>query len=105
MARFRYDRSSKWMIEHFGNLLLWLGGVRDIASWRAVQSEVVQPRQSPDGLLEVQRAGQTKNDLFVLELATYPDPRIMEQALDDVMLVFQDRRVLPEVLILVLHPK
>ena len=31
MERFRYDRSSKWLIDHHGNLILFLGQVRDIA--------------------------------------------------------------------------
>jgi hypothetical protein len=30
MERFRYDRSSKWLIEHQGHLILFLGNVRDI---------------------------------------------------------------------------
>ena len=105
MAKFRYDRSSKWLIEHHGDQILRLGGVRDVVSWRSVQAEVVQPRQIPDGLLEVQRAGQPQPDLFLVEIATYPDRRVAEQVMDDVTLVLQDRRVLPDVLVLVLHPK
>jgi hypothetical protein len=40
-----------------------------------------------------------------VEIATYPDRRVSDQVVDDVLLVLQDRRVLPEVLVLVLHPK
>jgi hypothetical protein len=100
-----YDRGSKWLIQHHGDAILRLAGVGDLVSWRALQAEVVQPRQLPDGLLEVRMAGRSDPDLFVLELATYPEPRLSEQIARDVMLVYLDRRVVPEVVALVLHPK
>jgi hypothetical protein len=100
-----YDRGSKWLIQHHGDSILRLAGIGDLISWRALQAEVVQPRQLPDGLLEVRLAGRTEPDLFVLELATYPEPRLSEQIARDVMLVYLDRRVVPEVMALVLHPK
>lgn len=68
-------------------------------------AEVVQPRQLPDGLLEVQRRGQKEADLFVVELATYPDTRIMEQLLRDLMLATRIVVFLPEVVVVILHPK
>jgi len=105
MARFQYDRSSKWLIQHHGDSILRLAGVDDVITWRPLQAEIVQPRKLPDGLLEVQRSGQTGTLLYILELVTYSDTRVPEQILDDVALVYQDRRVLPEVLVLVLHPK
>jgi hypothetical protein len=100
-----YDRGSKWLIQHHGDSILRLAGIGGLVSWRALQAEVVQPRQLPDGLLEVQLAGRGDSDLFVLELATYPEPRLSEQIARDVMLVYLDRRVLPGVVALVLHPK
>jgi predicted transposase YdaD len=100
-----YDRGSKWLIQHHGDAILRLAGIRDLVSWRALQAEVVQPRQLPDGLLEVRLAGRSDPDLFVLELATYPELRLREQIARDVMLVYLDRRVVPEVVALVLHPK
>jgi hypothetical protein len=102
---FEYDKSSKWLLQHHGNALLTLAGVGEVKSWRALQAEVVQPRQLPDGLLEVQLAGASGLDLYVLELATYPDARIVEQVIRDMLLVYLDRRVLPEVVVIVLHPK
>jgi hypothetical protein len=96
------DRSSKWMIDHHGDGLLRLAGV---TAWRAVQPEVVQPRQLPDGLLEVFFPDQPAPDLFLVEIATYPQRRVEEQVLRDALIVFLDRRVLPEVITLVLHPK
>ena len=56
-----YDRSSKWLIQHYGDSLLKLAGVERIASWRPLQAEVVQPAQLPDGLIEVQGVVVTGN--------------------------------------------
>ena len=41
-----YDKSSKWLIQHHGNSILHLAGVRDILAWRPLQAELVQPRHS-----------------------------------------------------------
>src|SRR5215472_12820370 len=100
-----YDRSSKWLIQHHGVSILRLGGVTGVQSWRPLQAELVQPRQTPDALLEVHLADQSQARLFLVEIATYPDRRLLEQVLRDTALVYLDRRVLPEVLTLVLHPK
>jgi hypothetical protein len=105
MTMFRYDRATKWLIQHHGDKILWLGGVRAVESWRPLQAELVQPRQLPDGLLEVRQAGQPQADLFILEIATYPDQRVAAQVSDNLALVYLDRHVLPEVLVVVLHPK
>jgi hypothetical protein len=43
-----YDRSSKWLIQHRGDALLRLAGVEGIRAWRALQAELVQPRQLPE---------------------------------------------------------
>jgi hypothetical protein len=100
-----YDRSSKWLIQHHGDSILRLGGLRNVRSWRPLQAEVVQPRQLPDGLLEVQLQDQAEPSLVVVEIATYPEPMLSEQVVRDVMLVYLDRRVLPDVLTLVLSPR
>src|SRR5262249_42285221 len=105
MERSRYDRSTKWLLEHHGDLVLHLAGVRDIERWCAVQAEVVQPRQLPDGLLQVWRAGEKEGDFYIAEMWTYPDKRIAEQVMADATLVLQDRGVLPEILVLVLCAK
>lgn len=104
MARERYDRSSKWLIEHFGRALLWMAGVRQIVSCRAVAPELVHPRQIPDGLLEVRLPDQPEPFLFLVELVTFPRQRVKEQMLDDALLVHLDRRRLPEILTIVLCP-
>jgi len=100
-----YDRSSKWLIQHRGDAILRMAGVHGIRAWRALQAEVVQPRQLPDGLLEVFFEGEETPDYYILEIATYPEERVREQVLRDAMLVYLARRVLPEVLTVVLHPK
>jgi hypothetical protein len=105
MERFRYDRSSKWLIEHHGDSMLRLAGVEDVVAWKALPAEVVQPRQLPDGLLEVQRRSRVEKDLYLVEIETYADRQIDEQVLDDVMLIYQSRRVVPGVVLLILRPK
>lgn len=100
-----YDRSSKWLIQHHGDSILKLAGVGNITSWRALQAEVVQPGQLPDGVIEVRHADDDEPTLYVVEIATYPERRVQDQLLRDALLVFLDRRVLPEVVALVLHPK
>jgi hypothetical protein len=100
-----YDKSSKWLIEHHGDSLLRLGGLREPFTWRPLPAEVVQPRQLPDGLLEVQLPGEAEADLFLLEIATYPERRLLDQVSRGLMLVHLDRRVVPEVLVLLLRPR
>ena len=100
-----YDRSGKWLIGHHGSSILRLGGVEHIRSCVAVQPEVVQPRQLPDGLLEVLFEDRVDSDLFLVEVATYPDQRVRKQMARDACMVFLDRRVLPEVMTLVLHQR
>ena len=103
MQRQRFDRGSKWLIEKHGDLLLRVAGVTDVGRWRPVPTEVVQPRQLPDGLLEVERP--TGRSLYLIEVQTYSDNRVPEQLLDDLTLVYQSRGQLPEAFVFVLRPK
>src|SRR2546430_808016 len=100
-----FDRSSHWLISHHGDSILRLAGLTGVRSWRPLAADVVQPRRLPDGLLEVFPEGQTEADLFLVEISTYPERRVEEQMLDDAMLVYLDRRVLPELLTVVLCPR
>jgi hypothetical protein len=100
-----YDTTSKYLIQHHGNSILWLAGVRDIASWTPRQAELVLARRLPDGFLEVRHRGQTKPDPYIIEVATIPEPRVARQIVDDTLLVYFDRRVLPEVVVLFLRPR
>src|SRR5437588_6302201 len=93
---FPYDKSRKWLIQHYGDSILRLAGLTDVVSWRPLQAELVQPRRLPDGLLEVRLADASDADLYLLELATYPDRRMAEQIVRDTMLVYLDRGSLPE---------
>jgi len=103
--RHPYDRSSKWLIQHHGDSMLRMADIGDIDDWRPAQAEVVQPRQLPDGLLEARLLGEANYNDFLLEVATYADRRIQEQLTRDAMLVYLDRGVLPEVIVLVLARK
>src|SRR5438128_393381 len=100
-----YDRSGKWLIQHHGDSILRLGKIQGIRAWRSLQADLVQPRRLPDGLLEVYFEEQTDPDPFIVEIATYPEPRVLKQVLRDSMLVFLDRDQLPEVLTLILQPR
>ena len=68
-------------------------------------NETVQPRQTPDGLLEVRRAGRKTPDYAIVEFQTYPDKRVPRQMLDDMMLTFQTRQTMPDLYLFVLKPK
>jgi hypothetical protein len=100
-----YDRSSKWLIQHHGDSLLRLAGVEDVVGWRALQSELVQTGQLPDGLLEVERRSHPAPHPFIVEIATYPERRLEEQLLRGTLLVLLDRRVVPDVVALILRSK
>lgn len=100
-----YDRSSKWLIEHYGGSLLRLGGVERVRSWRAMQPEVVQPAQLPDGLLEARLVGQRRSRLFVVEIGTYAERRVVRQILRGTLLIYLDRERLPEPLVVLLRPR
>jgi predicted transposase YdaD len=105
MAEQLYDKSSKWLLEHHGRAVALLGGLREVLSCKAVQAEVVQPRQLPDGLLEVRLAGRREPVLLLVEICTYPEKRVPRQVSDDLMMVRMNRGVLPDVLTLVLCPR
>ena len=60
MSQQLFDPSSKWMLEEQGASILYLAGARSVLSCRARKAEVVQPRQLPDGLLEVRFAGSAE---------------------------------------------
>lgn len=99
------DRSAKWLIANHGDSILKLAGLTGFTSWRAVETETVAPRRLPDGLLEVQFADSPKPTLVLIEIETYPDRGADRQVFDDLMLIALERRVIPEVVSLVLRPK
>lgn len=104
--RDKFDRGSKWLIQRHGDSILRLGGVTDVVSWKPIAAELVQPKQLPDGLLEVFLAAEpAKPAPFLIEIATYPEERLIEQVVRDAMLVFLDRREVPDVVTLILRPK
>src|SRR5262249_10018890 len=99
------DTSRKYLIQHHGDSILWLAGVRDIDAWTPRQAELVLARRFPDGFLEVRHRGQTKPDPYIIEIATIPEARVARQIVDDTLLVDFERRVLPEVVVLFLRPR
>jgi hypothetical protein len=100
-----YDKCGKYMVRQHGNAILWMGGVEDVGAWRAVQAEPVQVRQLPDGLLEVECPGLAQPDIFILEIASHPDARVPSQAVRDTAIIYLQRGIVPEVIVLFLHEK
>jgi predicted transposase YdaD len=105
MSQQTFDPSSHWMLEVHGASLLYLAGLRNIVSCQARKGEVVQPRKYPDGLLEVRFAREAKPSLVLVEVATYPEKRVVKQMQDGIRLVRQVRGVLPEAVVVCLSPK
>jgi hypothetical protein len=105
MPRHEFDKSSKYMVQQHGKGILLFGGARGVRLCRALQAELVQPRRLPDGLLEVFFQGREEPDRFLIEVATYPEKRVLQQALDDLMLATMHFKEPPELQIVVLQPK
>jgi hypothetical protein len=101
----KYDKGSKWMIQHYGGSIVRLAGVRDIAVWKPLQAELVQNRRMPDGMIEVWRHGEVEPDVFVLEISTFPYTRLSQQAVNAATMFYLDREFLPEVITLFLQPR
>ena len=99
------DRSSKWLIGHFGDAILSLGGHRKVLTWRTIQAELVAPRRLPDGLIEATFADSTESELFLIEIETYSNNDMDRQVFEDLLLIALDRGIIPDVITLVLRPK
>lgn len=98
----KYDASSKWLIEMFAAELLRLAGVGPDVTVRPVPSELVQSRQLPDGLIEVTYPNRPRPVLHLIEVNTYSYAATALDLLDDVLLTYLNRRVVPEVVSLTL---
>ncbi|MBA4192293.1 MAG: hypothetical protein C0467_30350 [Planctomycetaceae bacterium] len=99
------DRSSKWLLSHHADAILKLGGITGFTSWKAIQPETIAPRRLPDGLIEVRYPGETEPTLVLVEIESYPASDVDRQVLDELMLIAVDRKVMPDVVSLVLKPK
>ena len=105
MSQQWFDPSSKWLLEEHGVAILYLAGARSVTSCQARKAEVVQPRKLPDGILEARFADADEPRLFLVEVATYPEKRVVEQVSDDLRLVRQARGVLVDAVVLCLCPR
>jgi hypothetical protein len=104
-VRPKYDASSKWLIETFAAELLRLAGVGPVAAVKPLPGELVQAWQLPDGLVEVSFPGRAEPVLHLIEVNTFPYSRVPGELLDDVLLTYLDRRVVPEVIAVTLCEK
>ena len=105
MSQQWYDPSSKWLLEEHGASILYLAGARSVTSCRARKAEVVQPRKLPDGILEARFADADEPRLILVEVATYPEKRVVDQMCDNLRLVRQARGVLVDAVVLCLCPR
>ena len=105
MARDDKDRSGKWLLKHHGDSILHLANFSGVQSWTSSQSDLTIPRQMPDGYFQVTFEGSSEPSPVLIELATYPERRVTEQTLADLMIVYLNDGALPDVVTLVLRPK
>ena len=105
MSQAWFDPSCKWMLEEHGSSILHLAGITNVLSCRARKAEVVQPRKLPDGLLEARVAGLKEPQSILVEVATYPEKRVVTQVSDDLRLVRQARGILADAIVLCLCPR
>lgn len=99
------DRSASWMIAHHGDSLVRLAGLTGFTKWQAVASRLSHPQTLPDGLLDLTFPARSQPVPVLVEVESYPDRETEEQVLRDVASVLLERRTLPEVITIVLHPK
>lgn len=103
--RFQYDKGGKWLIEHHADAILKLAGIGPVVSVKPLPGEVVQSRQLPDGMVEARLVGRPDPVLCLIEINTYSYASTAHELLDDVLLTYLNRRVVPEVIALTLSTK
>lgn len=99
------DVGGKWIVQFLGHSLVKLAGHSGFTACRAAQTETVTSRRIPDGLLEVTFPGRPEAVPYVVEIETYPDSDNDRQILEAVMAVYLNRRVVPEVVSVILARK
>ncbi len=79
---------------------LRLAGLSDFTAWKPHPAELVQSRRLPDGVIEFRSPDERDPDIYILEIATFPDARLPSQAVRGAALVFLARDIVPEVAVL-----
>jgi len=105
MPRQRFDVGRKWLLHNQGKGVLLVGGLKDVERVEPMPGEIVQNRKLPDGFLQVFLRHDPKPHPVLVEVATYPEKRALDQALDDLALAHSTLHRLPDLLMLVLRPK
>jgi hypothetical protein len=72
------DRSSNWLLDKHPSAWLLAAGERNIRACRSLRTTLTSPKRIPDGLLEVVFACSSEPQDFLVEVATYPDSRILD---------------------------
>jgi hypothetical protein len=82
---------------HCGNRPYYLG--------ETLPNELVQSRRLPDGLVEATLDGHKGPVLFLIEINTFSYRETVKQLLDDVILTYSNRGVVPEAIDVTLHDR
>ena len=82
-----------------------VAGVTGFTSCKAVNPVMVHPKRIPDGVLEVTFPEHPTPSVFLVEVTTYPDKEERDQVLEDIALILLERRVVPEVISIVLSAR
>jgi hypothetical protein len=98
-----YDKAGKWLTQHQTLSVLHLAGVQNVISCRPRPPEMVQPGQLPDGLIEATLAGREQPVYYLIEFATKAERRLTRQLARDMMMVYLNFGVVPEVLAIILN--
>jgi hypothetical protein len=99
------DRSAKWLLSHHGDSILRLAGMGGFTAWKHLPAELVAPRRTFDGLLQVQYPCEPEPRLVLIEIESFAGSDADRQVFDDLMLVALEYRKLPEVVTLIMKPK
>jgi hypothetical protein len=99
------DRSCSWLLDKHPGAVLFVAGERHLRTCRSVRNTLTAPKQIPDGLLEVEFLDSREPHDFLVEVATYPDSRILDQVIDDLCMARLVRGRVPELVVLVLLPQ
>ncbi len=99
------DVVAKWILERAGRPLLQFVGLPPVESLRPVPPETAVPRRIPDGLYQVQFAGQPAETPFLIEIENTPAPDADRQMRDAIMAVALANRQIPDALLILLQPR
>jgi hypothetical protein len=92
-------------LHHEGKNVLLVGGLRGATRIEPMPGEIARNRRFPDGLLRVFLQGPADPHFVLAEIASFPERRARQQALDDLALAYAALGQLSDLQMLVRRPK